>query len=46
MGRANFDLDAGETDVVVDGFCTPTTTNLLQAVLGTTTSSPPAANPP
>jgi hypothetical protein len=45
MDSANLDLDAGETGVVVDGFCTPPTTpNLIEGLLGTTTTT--TATPP
>ncbi len=40
MGSANLDLNAGETDVLVDGFCTPPTTpGLLEQLLGATTTT-------
>ena len=43
LASANFDLDPGETDVVVDGFCVPPTTlGLLDSLLTTTTTDPPS----
>lgn len=46
LGTADFDLNAGETDVVVDGFCVPPTTqSLVGSLLGTTTTTTVAAPP-
>lgn len=47
MNSTNLDLDAGETDALVDGFCTPpTTAGALQQIVGALTTTTTTATVP